>query len=56
VVRRLAGWLLVVFGALGSGLTGMSAAQAAIYSDHLPGAVAAAISWDAMFSSAVAAS
>jgi len=41
VVRRLAGWLLVVFDALGSGLTGMSAIQAVTYPDHLPGALAA---------------
>lgn len=43
MVRRLAGWVLVVFGVLGAGLTGMSIAQAATYSDYLPAAVAAAI-------------
>jgi hypothetical protein len=43
VVRTLIGRSLVVLGVLGSGLTGMSAAQAVTTSDHLPPALAAAI-------------
>lgn len=43
MARALTGWLLLVAGVVGSGLTGMSAGQAVTYSDHLPAAVATAI-------------
>lgn len=43
MVRSLTGWLLAVLGVLGSGLTGMAAAQAVTYSDHLPGVLSSAI-------------
>jgi len=42
-LARGLGWVLLVAGVIGSGLTGMSAGQAATYSDHLPAMLATAI-------------
>ena len=42
-MQRGLGWVLVVAGVVGSGLTGMSAGQAVTYSDRLPAMLTAAI-------------
>ncbi|HJT02970.1 MAG TPA: hypothetical protein VJ757_04970 [Pseudonocardiaceae bacterium] len=43
-MARGLGWVLLVAGVIGSGLTGMPAGQAATYSDHLPAMLATTIS------------